>query len=238
MMGKTAIPWAERTWNLTRGCTSTSEGCAHCYARAYHHRFEDYRGWRSFDEVVTLPEKMGEPLRWRDPATVFVCSRSDLFHDAVPSGFIETVLATVKDCLLHTFMFLTKRPARMLEFNFPPNAWAGVTIENQQRADERLSDLLNVSAPVHFASCEPLLGQIDHWDEMPDWVIIGAESGRERRPMDPSWVRRIRDDCETAGVPLFYKQGPDAAGKLVAMPALDGRVWSERPGQNRSEGSD
>lgn len=227
-MDKTAIPWATRTWPVTRGCTAVSEGCAHCWARRYHHRFEGLRGWRPFDEIVTLPDKVGEPMRWREPAMVFVCARSDLFHEAVPQGFIETVLATAADCPQHRFLFLTKRPRRMLDFEFPPNAAAGVSIENQARADERLPVLRDVAAPIHFASAEPLLGPIDDWCYLPEWVIVGAESGPGARPMAEQWVRRIRDTCVAAGAALFYKQNV-VDGHKIKMPELDGRVWAESP---------
>jgi len=230
-MANTAIPWAEKAWNVTRGCTLVSAGCYNCYARAYHHRFEEYRGWGPFGEVVTLPEKLDEPRHWKKPARVFVCSRSDLFHAAVPDLFIRAVIATAQECPQHTFLFLTKRPERMLDFNFPPNAWAGVTVENQAAADERLPLLAQVDAPVRFVSVEPLLESVDlsRYLHNISWTILGCESGPNRRPMDPDWVRRIRDDCVAAGVPLFYKQGPNAAGKLVAMPELDGQVWGQYP---------
>jgi len=233
-MGKTAINWVARpgtvarTWNVTRGCTAVSEGCAHCWARAYHHRFEEYRGWGPFSEVTLLPEKLEEPLHWRDPATVFVCSRSDLFHIDIPADFTEEVIRVAKDCPQHTFLFLTKRPEVMAGFEFPPNAWAGVTAENQEHADERLSHLANVSAPVHFVSCEPLLGPITHWPYMPDWVIVGCESGPGARPMDEDWVRSIRADCIVTQTPFFYKQAI-VNGKMDHRPLLDGERWTQWP---------
>lgn len=227
-MGETAIPWADKTWNVTRGCTPASEGCAHCYARRYHERFAEYRGWGPWERPQILPEKLNEPKRWREPSRVFVCAQSDLFHEAIPVAFINAVIETAADCPQHTFIFLTKRAWRMAEFIFPPNAWAGVSIENQARADERLPALVRVDAPVRFVSCEPLLGWIDVWEEMPNWIIVGAESGLGHREMREEWVRNIRDHCTATSTPFFYKQAY-IDGKKVEMPELDGEVWKQWP---------
>lgn len=62
-----------------------------------------------------------------------------------------------------------------------------------------------------------------------DWVICGCESGPGRRPMNLDWARSLRDECQGAGVPFFFKQA-EIGGKLVKMPELDGRVWGEYPG--------
>lgn len=45
--------------------------------------------------------------------------------------------------------------------NPPPGIWLGVSVEDQQRADERIPDLLATPAALRFLSCEPLLGPID-----------------------------------------------------------------------------
>ena len=41
---------------------------------------------------------------------------------------------------------------------------------------------------------------------MLSWCIIGGESGPQARPMHPNWVRSVRDQCQAAGVPFFFKQ--------------------------------
>ena len=106
--------------------------------------------------------------------------------------------------------------------NFP-NLWLGVTCENQKCADERIPILLQIPAAVRFVSIEPMLGAIQlnkihpldgqHWMRSVeghykalDWVIVGGESGPGARPMHPDWVRSIRDQCQAAGVPFFFKQ--------------------------------
>lgn len=104
-----------------------------------------------------------------------------------------------------------------------PNVWLGVSAEDQPRADERMADLAQTPAAVHFVSGDPLLGPIDFtrffWigaeggDEYSytprnffQWVIVGGESGPNARPMHPDWARSIRDQCAAADVPFFFKQ--------------------------------
>jgi len=110
------------------------------------------------------------------------------------------------------------------------NVWLGVTAENQQTADERIPLLLQIPAAVRFVSCEPLLKPVrltgylrcavcgsKEWDFNQfqdghlhqrglDWVIVGGESGPGARPMHPDWARSLRDQCQAAGVPFFFKQ--------------------------------
>lgn len=102
-----------------------------------------------------------------------------------------------------------------------PNAWLGVSVEDQQRADERIPHLLETPAAVRFLSCEPLLGPVDLEEHLgpidpcpgwpagsPEisWVIVGGESGPKARPCEVEWLRDIRQQCNAASVPLFVKQ--------------------------------
>lgn len=97
-----------------------------------------------------------------------------------------------------------------------PNVWLGTSVENQAEADKRIPWLLQCPAAVRFLSCEPLLGPVDiavPWageETLPtvqvDWVICGGESKAGARPMHPDWARGLRDQCQAAGVPFFFKQ--------------------------------
>jgi len=96
-----------------------------------------------------------------------------------------------------------------------PNVWLGVSVENQHFAEERIPLLLGTPAVVRFLSCEPLLSDLNlrMWvnpNRMPmytvRWVIAGGESGLNARPMQPDWVRSLRDQCIAAAVPFFFKQ--------------------------------
>lgn len=101
-----------------------------------------------------------------------------------------------------------------------PNVWLGVSVENQEAADERIPLLLQTPAAVRWVSMEPLLGPVNlieamgmrepgsrfnGWAEL-DWVVVGGESGKNVRPMHPDWVRNLRDQCKFAGVPFMFKQ--------------------------------
>jgi protein gp37 len=118
-----------------------------------------------------------------------------------------------------------------------PNVWLGASVEDQERADERIPDLIVIPAAVRFLSVEPLLGPIDvtPWISFLDWVIVGGESGPNARAVDPQWIRSLRDQCVRACVPFFFKQwgehGQDMrrVGKVRAGRVLDGRTWDEMP---------
>lgn len=93
-----------------------------------------------------------------------------------------------------------------------PNVWLGVSAENQQWADIRIPALLDTPAAVRFISAEPLLGPLSIFasskiDRHPglDWVIAGGESGRSARPMHPSWIRSLRNECRDNGVSFLFK---------------------------------
>ncbi len=143
-------------------------------------------------------------------------------------------------------------------FSWPlPNVWLGVTAENQATADERTPLLLQTPAARRFVSAEPLLGpiRIDAIEWL-DMVIVGGESGPKARPMNPDWVRSIRDQCQAADTPFFFKgwgawapnclcdtreahrtiERPEGnrgvmfrCGKKATGRELDGRIWNEVP---------
>ena len=233
-MSASRIEWTEVTWNPVTGCSKVSAGCANCYAERMARRLQamgqpNYA--RGF-QVTTHEEMLERPLSWARPSTVFVNSMSDLFHEDVPADFVARVFATMDAAQRHTFQVLTKRSGRLASLAavlpWPGNVWAGVSVESVDYA-RRIDDLRSVPAAVRFLSLEPLLGPLPELDLTGiDWVIVGGESGPGARPVDPDWVREIRDQCLSAGVPFFFKQWggtrKKAAGRL-----LDGRVWDEMP---------
>lgn len=101
-----------------------------------------------------------------------------------------------------------------------PNVWLGVSVENQEAADERIPELLKTPAAVRFLSCEPLIGPVTlpivHvFGDNPappsiDWVIAGCESGPGARPCHVGWLRTLRDQCRGASVKFFLKQATAA----------------------------
>jgi protein gp37 len=126
-----------------------------------------------------------------------------------------------------------------------PNVWLGVSVEDQKRAELRIPALLDTPAAVRWLSCEPLLGPVDLRrtdkdalvDGGLDWVVVGGESGRDARPMDPGWSRDLRDQCVNACVPFFFKQWGGRTPKANGR-ELDGRTWDEYPARLADEGTE
>ena len=228
------IEWTDATWNPATGCSRTSPGCDHCYAARMAARLRAMGNPRyANDFQVTLHwDKIDEPLAWRRPRRVFVNSMSDLFHEEVPLAFVRGVFATMAAAHWHQFQVLTKRARRLPlvagELPWPSNVWLGVSIENA--AYKWRADLLRqVPVAVRFLSIEPLIGPVGDLDlNAVDWVIVGGESGPGARPMDPQWVRDIRDRCLDAGVPFFFKQWGGVNRRATGR-MLDGRTWDEFP---------
>jgi protein gp37 len=323
----TKIEWATETWNPVTGCTPISEGCRNCYAERMSKRLAGRCGYPSEDpfKVTLHPDKLDQPLRWKKPRMIFVCSMGDLFHKDVPFDQISQVFdvmcswrwptkeaecsgdASLLEDPGHTFMVLTKRPERIPEWlswlghywtgdspvninleaegHFGKHIWFGVTAENQARADERIPILLQIPAAVRFVSIEPMLGPVDISKYLTrnapkvyqilsrfygphgfdgtgsqpersiipgiDWVICGGETGPGARPMHPDWVRGLRNQCQAAGVPFFFKSWGDwypdgkglyhapsaifgdtvvhKLGKKAAGRLLDGQEWNQYP---------
>ena len=240
MAERSSIEWTEATWNPVTGCTKVSPGCAHCYAETFAERFRGVPGHpyeRGFD-LQLRPERLEQPLTWKQPRMIFVNSMSDLFHEDIDEDYIEAVFKVMRKASWHTFQILTKRSQRMTELaptlRWPDNIWMGVSVENQ-RWTRRVEDLRKVPAKVRFLSCEPLLGPLLLDLRDIGWVIVGGESGARARPMKPEWARDIREQCRDAGVAFFFKQwgahneSGDRVGKGKAGRLLDGRSWDAIP---------
>ena len=251
--------------NFVTGCTPISAGCQNCYARAIYERFG-----KDHSKVEAHPDKLERLATMRFPEhspkrgaphrpMAFVVDTGDLFHPDVPTEFIiETfdVMDHRKDVI---WQVLTKRAGRMravvwelrvLSGVHLDNIWLGVTVEDQQAADERIPLLLDTPAAVRFVSVEPMLEAVDlldympEWDHRPeheywraafpdtdgkkilvqpgiDWTIVGAESGPSRRPFDVAWAVDLYEQCKDAGVPFFFKQGSDLRpGQHAELPGI------------------
>src|SRR5690242_9778495 len=199
MSFESSIEWTDATWNPVRGCTKISPGCKHCYAETFAERFRGVKGHpyeQGFD-LRLVPEKLGDPLRWRSPKMVFVNSMSDLFQDGVSDDYIVAVATVMAQANWHTFQVLTKRADRLRKllstklrvFAAEPHIWWGVSVENRKYGLPRVDHLRSAPAAVRFLSVEPLLedlGQLDLKDI--HWVIVGGESGPRARLMKKDWV--------------------------------------------------
>lgn len=228
---KDGIAWTDATWNPLRGCSKVSSGCKNCYAETMAARFagpgQPYEGtidrgrWNG--RIRLVPEKLGEPLRWRRPRRVFVNSMSDLFHESVPFEFIAAVFGVMAAAPQHVFQVLTKRPERAVQF-FEwaqgngvyrwslPNVHLGVSVEDQATADERIPLLLQCPAAVRWVSYEPALGPVDfeRWTIEP---MHCAACGSEQ----------IAYDTNPHGLPLTHTciMGADQTGEPGAERCVD-----------------
>lgn len=186
------------------------------------------------------------PLTWRKPRRVFVNSMSDLFHEQIPDSWIDSVFSVMAMTPRHTYQVLTKRAERLSAYmnsvgllerikngiaaNFIdtihpqwplPHVHLGVSVEDQKRANQRISFLAETPAAIRFLSCEPLLGRI----QLPDisrsvhWIIVSGESGPGSRNCDINWIRSLVDQCRRANVKCFVKQ-------LGSKPVGD---WGDNP---------
>ena len=195
---------------------------------------------KPFSEIQLFSERLDEIKTWRKPKVVFVCSGSDLFHEKVPDKFIVEIFNKMLYWNYHTFLVLTKRIKRAADFlieHFPPdditqqaNIFLGISVWNQESANRDIPILLNCWKGKTWVSAEPLLGNVDL--EFPygqgvgelaierlNQVVVGAESGSNRRYCPENWIRNIARQCDAAGVPCYVKQIARSDGKVITDPS-------------------
>lgn len=273
-MGKNSkIQWTHHTFNPWWGCTKVSPACKHCYAETWSRRggsklWGTAAGRRFFGD-----NHWREPVRWnreseksRERKRVFCASMGDVFEARADlDPWRRRLWALIKDTPWLDWLLLTKRPANiemMVPWRsvWPQNVWLGITAETQELVQQRIPILIRQPAAVKFVSCEPLLGPVEltQWlENRINWVIVGGESGRSARPMHPSWVRSLRDQCLSTGIPFHFKQWgcwrpleehnnfrlltiqlEDPDGEFVTLARreksangreLDGRTWDDVP---------
>jgi protein gp37 len=228
-MGKnSSIEWTDHTFNPWWGCAKVSPGCLNCYAEAWAKRVGEKVWGTGQDRRFFTDKHWDEPLKWNTDAKseewrkrVFCASMADVFelrNDLDP--WRDRLWKLIDDTPWLDWLLLTKRPENIRKKvpwknEWPANVWIGTTVEDQERANERLPILLEFPAKRRFLSCEPLLGAIDlsKWTkDRPknlhaiDWVIAGGESGPGARAMLPGWARTLRDQCQRSGIPFHFKQ--------------------------------
>lgn len=241
-MSTSKIEWTDASWNPITGCTKISLGCQHCYAEVMANRLCAMRveKYKNGFQVTLHEDCLEEPVKWRKPKTIFVCSMSDLFHKDVPFEFIDKVLAVIERTPQHRYQILTKRADRMVEFFttrvVPRNVWLGVTVD-VQTSKSRIDALRGIKdAPIRFLSCEPLLEDLGKLDLTGiDWIIVGGESGKQARQMKEEWVLNIKQQVDAAGKAFFFKQwgtwGSDGVkrDKRKNGKKLDGKICQAMP---------
>ncbi len=222
----TGIEYATDTWNPITGCQRASVGCTNCWAeRLAATRLKDHPRYRGVAEMTDSgprwtgevrlhPELLEQPLRWRKPRRIFVCSMSDLFHPAVPATYIAAVFGVMAARPQHTFLILTKRPERMLEW-FRWIDDGGYSPESLV-ADHLDEYLIDYGLPIWKRPTEAAIS----WPLPNVWLLTSIEDQRsadERIPhllQTPAAVRGVSYEPALGPVDLAAVDCPGAKGLL------------------------
>ena len=232
--------WWDYSWNVAPGCTKVSAECQSCWAlsmakrlqgmgkRGYEGLVDAHGNW--IGKVNLLEDRLHIPLGLKRPRRIAVNLMGDLFYTNVPDWFIHSVFDVMERAERHTFMVLTKRPERVVEFmrtkvrSALQNVWIGTTAGTQRSANERWNAMAWIAQAgwKTWVSSEPKLEMIDwHGWSFLKRLIVGGESGPYARPTAPSWVRADRDWCQDHGVAFWFKSwgewgpvGKDEGGRM------------------------
>ncbi len=202
-------------WNPWRGCHRHSEGCRFCYI----HKGDLKRGIDT-DNIIKADNfyapvarnKSGE-YKIKSGQTVFLCFSTDFLIEDADEWRSECWQMMRERSDLH-FLFLTKRIERFMDCI--PEDWndgydnvtVGCTVENQARADYRLSIFNELPIKHKNIVCQPLIGEINlsaYLDQV-ELVVVGGESDRNARPLDYGWVLSIREQCIAHKVHFEFRQ--------------------------------
>jgi len=217
------------TWNPWRGCHRKSEGCEHCYIfRANDRKKVDtnivYKT-EEFDKPIKKDSKGNYKIK--SGQMVYLCFNADFLVEDADEWRSEVwdMIRTRSDL---TFMFLTKRIERFnigLPKDFDGNfnhVIVCCTIENQERADERLPIFKALPIKHKMITIQPMLEKIDiskYLDDDIEYVVVGGESGKDVRPLDYEWVIDIRRQCIEANVSFDFRQ-------LGSIFIKDGKIYN------------
>lgn len=276
MGSDSGIGWTDDTVNGWWGCQKVSPACLHCYAEGFAKRTgKDVWGpstarsirvdaaIRELHKIADRGDREGRPRR------VFMHSMSDIFEDRADlleprAKEFDALHAINKDRVRLIPMFVSKRAAFMASeikrLGLPNGAWVGCTVEDQQRAAERIPHLLWIPAAVRFLSVEPMLGPVNLGDVQAEedgrqyeydalrgwvrgndgadlahplnWVIAGCESSGPRIGSRPTDPAWLRSlrDQCVATGVPFFLKQMDVGGRLTHAPEMDGRAWLQIPG--------
>lgn len=205
-----SIEWADWSWNPVTGCLHT---CSYCYARDIANRFYPQGFVPTFH-----PDRLKAPFNMTPPQeadtflqakNVFTCSMADLFGKWVPSEWIVEVLDTISQAPGWNFLFLTKFPLRLSEFDIPDNAWIGASVDRIARVKPTEKAFREVQAKIKWVSVEPMLEPILFNEiELFDWIVIGGASASTKTPswVPPTpWVSELITQAKTNGLMVYQK---------------------------------
>lgn len=207
-MNRTNIEWTDYTWNPITGC---NRGCPHCYARKIAYRLKGRYGYPEKNPfaVTFHPERLNEPSQVKKPSRIFTCSMGDFADKDSTYTWIGLMFAEMRRCPQHTFQLLTQCSEVLYQFCFPENCHVGVTVKRNHEAF-RIRDVVRIKddltqVPLVFASFEPLLEDLYVDLHGLDWIIIGAQTGTNKKTFEDSWVDRLVYEALTLEIPIFMK---------------------------------
>lgn len=216
-MSKTSIEWTDYSWNPIRArrrdngkvgwhCELHHAGCINCYAQLFNQRnlpnggtgLPYTRSSRDLVEVYVDDDVLRQPLSWKKPRRVFVCSMTDLFGEFVTDGQINRIWNVMATSPQHTFQVLTKRPERAAKWFAEnrrgdpiPNLQIGTSPCDQKTADASIPHLLQVPAAVMFLSLEPMLGYTTIYSDIVQTCSVCDGMGITTSPHDGA-----EEDCD------------------------------------------
>lgn len=205
-----SIEWAQWSWNPVTGC---KHDCPYCYARDiadrfYPQKFEPslYANRLTAPANTKVPAKADTDIAFKN---VFVCSMADLFGRWVPREWIEAVLKSVRDNPQWNFLFLTKFPKRLVEFEFPENAWIGTTVDCQARVKAAEEAFAKVKASVKWLSVEPMTEPLEFSRlDLFQWIVIGGSSRSTETPewrVPFDWWMPLHLKAKSIGLTVYHK---------------------------------
>jgi protein gp37 len=209
----TEIAWTDNSWNPWQGCHKLSPACDNCYMYRDKKRY----GQDPATVVRSAKSTFNAPLKWSDPAKVFICSWSDFFIEEADS-WRDEVWDIIRRTPHLTYQIVTKR-THLIKDRLPddwgngyPNVWLIATVENQEMANKRIPELLKNPAVVHGISVEPMLGPIDLSSlSLGGGIFLNALSGKQKCYYEFGGMRDIANDYHKLGwVICGGESGPDA----------------------------
>jgi protein gp37 len=234
------IEWADWSWNPITGCL---HGCPYCYARDI--ALDIYPPEVKFLPTIWL-DRLTAPQNQKVPAdidisvarkNIFTCSMADLFGRWVPKEWIQRVLAEVEANPQWNFLFLTKFPKRMAEFDIPPNAWMGTTVDLQARVANAEKAFEHVKAGVRWLSIEPMLQPLQFKRlDLFDWIVIGGASpskATDGSPETPAWtvpidwIIDLYQQAREAGCKVYFKTNSGLSGYYTRIREYPGHEAAE-----------
>jgi protein gp37 len=209
------IEWAQWSWNPITGCL---HDCPYCYARDIAHQERMAKVYPYGFEPTLHPPRLTAPQSMKVPSeattdtrfkNVFTGSMSDIFGRWVPTEWIEAILVQVRQAKQWNFLFLTKFPNRMAEFDFPPNAWVGTSVDLQARIPAAEKAFAKINAKVKWISVEPMLEPLKFKQlDLFNWIVVGGASSSTKTPEwrpPAAWVFDLRAQAEAVGIPFYAK---------------------------------